>query len=57
MKSPSLRKYSFHFDETSDLGMAKLVSRSATEVYDVYFMSGDVESLRYMSPEVASQQP
>lgn len=37
--------------------MAKLVSRSATEVYDVYFMSGDVESLRYMSPEVASQQP
>eukprot|EP00903_Cladosiphon_okamuranus_P008082 g7793.t2 len=40
-----------------DLGLAKLIKRSENGVDEFYRMSGEVGSLRYMSPEVASQRP
>ncbi|CAN0350127.1 unnamed protein product, partial [Ectocarpus fasciculatus] len=40
-----------------DLGLAKVIKHSETGVDEFYRMSGEVGSLRYMAPEVASQYP
>ncbi|CAM9787340.1 unnamed protein product [Pylaiella littoralis] len=40
-----------------DFGLAKVIRRPVPGVNDFYQMSGEVGSLRYMSPEVASKLP
>ncbi|CAB1099599.1 unnamed protein product [Ectocarpus sp. CCAP 1310/34] len=40
-----------------DLGLAKVIKHSEAGVDEFYRMSGEVGSLRYMAPEVASQYP
>ncbi|CAM9501529.1 unnamed protein product [Scytosiphon promiscuus] len=40
-----------------DLGLAKVIKRSEPGIDEFYHMSGEVGSLRYMSPEVASKLP
>ncbi|CBJ30433.1 conserved unknown protein [Ectocarpus siliculosus] len=43
--------------EQFDLGLAKVIKHSEAGVDEFYRMSGEVGSLRYMAPEVASQYP
>jgi serine/threonine protein kinase len=40
-----------------DFGLAKVVDNASTESDDVYTMSGETGSLRYMAPEVADSLP
>ncbi|CAN0348255.1 unnamed protein product, partial [Hapterophycus canaliculatus] len=40
-----------------DLGLAKVIKRTEPGVDEFFRMSGEVGSLRYMSPEVASKLP
>jgi serine/threonine protein kinase len=40
-----------------DFGLAKVVENATPQCDDVYRMSGETGSLRYMAPEVADNQP
>lgn len=40
-----------------DFGLAKIVENASVDSDDVYAMSGETGSLRYMSPETASSEP
>lgn len=40
-----------------DFGLAKIIEGASVDSDDVYSMSGETGSLRYMSPEVASGEP
>lgn len=40
-----------------DFGLARVLENSSPETDEVYEMSGETGSLRYMAPEVASSQP
>lgn len=44
-------------ENRKDLGLAKVIKHSEAGVDEFYRMSGEVGSLRYMAPEVASQYP
>lgn len=48
----------FHsFISCADFGLARVVSDASPESDDVYEMSGETGSLRYMAPEVADCRP
>lgn len=62
LRMPILTTTSFFFlvrinSPLQDLGLAKVIKRSDPGVDEFYRMSGEVGSLRYMSPEVARQHP
>lgn len=55
-----LRKSGFTLDGTVkilDFGLAKIMENANVDSDDVYAMSGETGSLRYMAPEVASGEP
>ena len=57
---PFLSTLGFTLDGTVkilDFGLAKIVENSSIDSDDVYAMSGETGSLRYMSPEVAAGEP